>query len=151
MLDATDSALEAHVARLFRDYTQNSTVEFGRSNLGSSGLLETGHWERTTQDFLVKPGFALRDERPVKITHAFNLAGYNRPGDTDFSVSISLLWSLETDGYSRVVTVNKAAVSRIGQRIRYAELETRSPRADGASSAILDAAMREIEKLSNTR
>ena len=151
VLDATDSALGEHVARLFRNYTQNSTVEFGQGNLGSSVLLESGHWEGTTKDFLVKPGFALRDERPVKITHAFNLAGYNRPGDTDFSVSISLLWSLETDGCSRVVTVNNQAVSRIGQRMRYAELETRSPRADGASSAILDAAMREVEKLSSTR
>ena len=148
VLDAIDSALGEHVARLFRNYTQNSTVEVGQSNLGSSGLLETSHWERTTRAFLAKPGFSLRDDRPVRITHAFRLAGYNRPEDTDFGMSITLVWSLETGGFSRAATVNDATVSRIGEQVRYSDLESRSSRADGASTAILTAAMREIEKLS---
>ena len=150
-LDAIDGALGEHVARLFRNYTQSSTVRFGRSNLGSSGLLETSHWERTTKDFLAKPGFSLSDDRPVSITHAFGLAGYNRPENTDFDILTSLAWSLESNGFSCVVAVNDSTVSRIGERIRYSDLETRSPRADGVRTAILTAVMREITSLSTVR
>lgn len=149
VLDAIDGALGEHVARLFRNYAQSSTVALGRSSLNSSGLLRASDWERTKKDLLVKPGFTLSDDRPVKITQVYHLADYNRPGDADFGISITLKWSLEARGFSRVAILNDATVSRIGERIRYSDLETRSPRADGASSAILTAAMREIEKLSN--
>lgn len=149
VLDAIDGALGEHVARLFRNYAQSSTVALGRSSLNSSGLLRASDWERTKKDLLVKPGFTLSDDRPATITQVYHLADYNRPGDADFGISITLKWSLEARGFSRVAIVNDATVSRIGERIRYSDLETRSPRADGASSAILTAAMREIEKLSN--
>lgn len=146
-LDVIDGALSKHLARLFRNYAENSMVEFGRSSLASSELLETGYWERTKKDFFAKPGFSLRDDRPVRITHTFSLAGYRRSGDTDFGISITLMWSLETDGFSRAITVNDAKASMTDERIRYSDLETRSPRADSASASVLSAAMREIEKL----
>lgn len=149
VLEAIDGALGEHVVRLFRNYAQSSTVALGRSSLNSSGLLRASEWERTKKDLLVKPGFTLSDDRPVKITQVYHLAAYNRPGDADFGISITLKWSLEAREFSRVAIVNDSTVSRIGERIRYSDLETRSPRADGASSAILTAAMREIEKLSN--
>ena len=149
VLEAIDGALGEHVARLFRNYAQSSTVALGRSSLNSSGLLRASDWERTKKDLLVKPGFTLSDDRPVTITQVYHLADYSRPGDADFGISITLKWSLEARGFSRVAILNDATVSRIGERIRYSDLETRSPRADGASSAILTAAVREIEKLSN--
>ncbi len=149
VLDAIDGALGEHVARLFRNHAQSSTVELGRSSLSSSGLLRASDWDRTKKGLLVKPGFTLSDDRPVTITQVYHLADYNRPGDADFGISITLKWSLEARGFSRAAIVNDVTVSRIGERIRYSDLETRSPRADGASSAILTAAMREIEKLSN--
>ncbi len=150
-LDAIDGALRKHLARLFRNYAQHSIVEFGRSNLASSELLETGYWERAKKDLFAKPGFSLRDDRPVRITHTFSLAGYNRSGDSDFGISIALMWSLETDGFSRAITVDDATASMTDERIRYSDLETRSPRADSASASVLRAAMREIEKLSAVR
>ena len=149
-LDAVDGALQEHVVQLFRDYLPNSTVEFGRSNLSSSGLLDADHWDRTRTDFFSKPGFSLSDDRPVRITHAFHLWGYNRPGDVDFGVTVTLVWFLEAEGLRRTATVNDTAVPRIEQRVRYSDLETRSPRADGTSSAILQSVVREIETLSST-
>jgi len=150
-LDALDGALNEHVAQLFRDYRPNSTVAFGRSNLSSSGLLEPGHWARTRAEFFAKPGFSLSDERPVRITHTFHLSGYNRPGDADFEVTVTLVWTLGSEGLYRTATVNDAAVPRVEQRVRYSDLDTRSPRSDSGSAAVLRSAAGEIEALSSTR
>ena len=150
-LDAVDGALKEHVAQLFRGCFPSSTIEFGRSNLGSSGLLEPGRWDQTRTEFFAKPGFSLSDDRPVKVTHTFRLSAYNHPGDADFGITVALLWTLESEGFSRNATVNDMADPKLEQRIPYSDLETRSPRADGASSAILSAVMREIENHSNVR
>ncbi len=150
-LDALDTALKEHVALLFRSIFPNSTIEFGSSNVGSSGLLDAGHWERTKMDFIAKSGFALNEKRPLKITHTFRLGGYNRPGEADFEISISLSWSLDAEGFSRTATVNDMTISKIDERIRYSDLETRSARIDGTVSAIENGVRAEVEKLSGAR
>lgn len=150
-LDAIASSLRERVGQLFRDYHQNSTVEFGRRKTNSGSLLETSHWNRTKNDFIAKPGFSLGNTRPLSIVHTFYLSGYSSSGDADFDISVSLQWSFEAHDFSRTVTINDATVPKIDERVRYSDLETRSARADGVSSAILNAVMREIEKLSNVR
>ena len=150
-LDALDTALKEHVALLFRNFFPNSTIEFGSSNVGSSGLLDAGRWERTKTEFIAKPGFALSEKRSLKITHTFRLGGYNRPGEADFEISISLSWSLGAEAFSRTATVNDMTISKIDERIRYSDLETRSARIDSTVSTVLTGIRAEIEKLSGAR
>ena len=151
VLDALDSSLRDHVGRLFRKYSQNSNVEYGQIDLSLGSLLETRRWDRTRDDFFAKPGFSLTTARPVKISHTFHLSGYSSREDVDFGLAVSLLWSFETEACRRTATVNDTTVVEIDERIHYSDIDARSARADSVRSTILNAVMREIEKLSNVR
>ena len=150
-LDALDSSLGEKVAPLFREFHGSSFLKFGTTDVNSGGLLEAGRWERMKKDYIAKPGFSLSNERPLIIARKYSLTGYSRPGDADFSISVSLAWSLEAEGFSRTATVNDATIAKIDERIRYSELETRSARTDGIWSAISTGIRDEIEKLSSAR
>ncbi len=147
VLDAVNHALKEPAARLFRDCRADSTVGFGGSKPASSRLLDPGNWERTRTELLAQPEFSLSDDRLVRITHTCRLAGYCRPGEAGSSVLVTLRWSLGTDGFVRTATVNDTAVPGAGQQNRYADLDTRSPRADSTSSAVLRAVMSEIKRM----
>lgn len=150
-LDALDAALREHVAPLFRNFFPNSTVEFGNSNVNSASLLGAGHWEKTKYVHIANRGFALSDERPLRITHRYRFTNYNCPGEPDFSIVVSVAWTLKAEGFSRTATLNEVPIQKIDDQVRYSDLVARSARIDSTVSAIENGVMDEIEKLSTAR
>ncbi len=150
-LDALDSSLAERVAPLFRFFLGKSFVKIGAIDFNSEGLLETGNWARTKKTFIEKPGFSLSNERPLRISHRYSFEIYDGPGNGGFDISVTLAWSLEAEGFTRMATVNEEPVRKIDGRVRYPDLEARSARIDSAVSAIGNSVKEEIEKLSGGR
>ena len=150
-LNALDSALKEHFAPLFQHYFRNSTVEFGSNNVNLSSILETAHWEQTKKSFITLPGFSLTEERPLKITHMYSFSGNNHPGQADFGITVSLVWTLKSEGFSRLTAVNDAPLPKIDDQVRYSDLATRSARIDSTVDAIQNRVRDEFEKLSSSR
>ena len=151
VLNALDAALGEHVAPLFRKFSRSSTVGFDRREFGSPRLLDTKRWEMTKSEHIATPGFALSDERPLRITHRFRFENYNSPGEPDFSIAASFAWTLKAKGFSRTAAVNDVPLRKIDDRVRYSDLEARSARIDSAVSAMENGVRAEIQKLSAAR
>ena len=147
-LDELEPHLQQQVGELFREVHSSSFLKFGSSDINSGSLLEASNWERTKDRHIVKQGFELNDRRPLEITRKFTFSDYTPAGD-DFSLVVSLVWSLDNEGVSRRVDIDAVPIPKLGDRIRYAELETRSARVDRICSSILRDIRNEIERRTN--
>ena len=150
-LDVLDITLRERFAPLFRHHNSVSLFRFGNTTVSGGHFLESRNWERTKTEQITKPGFTLSNERPQRITHEYKFAGYNGPGSRDFGISVSLVWSLKAEEFSRMATVNDISIPKFEFRVRYSELEARSARIDGAVSIIENGIMVEINKLSGVQ
>ncbi len=147
-LDELDAALKEHVALLFRNSLEHSTVSIGSSQVGSARMLDAVSWEKTKYDHIAKPGFSLSDERPLRISHKYSFPGYTGLRVADFDIVVSAAWTFKTEGFSRSATVNDEPLRKIDDHVRYSELDSRSARIDSTVSAVLTGIKEEIEKLS---
>ncbi len=150
-LDALDSSLGEQASQMFRNFSGISFLRCDTGNFNSSKLLSAGNWPRTMKNYILMPGFTLSNDRPLQITHKYSFSVYNGPKNAGFDMSVSLVWSLEADGFSRTATVNNEPLRNIDERIRYSDLETRSARVDSTVSAIENGIRAEIEKLPGAR
>ena len=147
-LDALEPSLAHHVAQLFRSWHQSSFVVFGEYNVNSSSLLETGRWEQTKTDHIVKRGFRLSDQRPLEITCRYTFGNYAGSGNGDFSLVASVTWSLGAGSVTRKVVIGDVSISKLNTRIPYSELSSRSARIDQMVAGILTGIMKHIESRS---
>ena len=150
-LDALDGSLAERAAPLFRSSYGRSFLKIGPIDFDLEGQLETGAWARTKKTLIEKPWFSLSNERPLRISHRYSFEFYDGPGDGGFDISATLAWSLDAEGFTRTAAVNEKPVRRIGDRVRYPDLEARSARIDSAVSAIGNSVREEIEKLSGAQ
>lgn len=148
-LDAIEPSLANYVAQLFGSWYQSSFVVFGDYKVNSSSLLETGRWEQTKTDHIVKPGLRLSDQRPLEITRRYTFANYTGSGKGGFSLVASVTWSLGAEGVTRKVVIGELSMSRLDTRIPYSELSSRSAKIDQMVAGILTGITMHIESRSD--
>ena len=147
-LDELESSLSRQVAPLFRELQSSSFLEFGSSNVNSGSLLEAGNWERTKDSHIVKKGFNLNNRCPLEISRRFTLSGAAHPEDSDFSLVVTLGWSLDREGFSQGVAIDGAPIPSLSDRVAYSALGTRSAKIDRTCSGILKNIMNAMQSRS---
>ena len=149
-LDELESTLmQQDVSLLFREVQPCSFLKFGAGTVNSSSLLDAGNWEHTKGRYIVKRGFQLSAGRPLEISHRIIFTGHIDPAEFDFSLVVSLTWSLDNKGLSQSVAIGGAPVQKLSDRLLYSELGTRSAKVDRICSGILKAIIKEIESRSD--
>ena len=135
--------------QLFRDVNPSFTVNHGQGRVQIGGLLETGNWERTKNQYIVTRGFGLNDAPPLELQHIYRFQGYTGRGRNDFNVNLSVEWKLGSEGFSRRVTLDEGSLPELEDAFTYSELDTRSGEADRVAAEITASVMREIDRLSS--
>lgn len=147
-LDRVEPILAQHVAPLFRDWRQSSYVVHGENNVNSGSLLEPGRWEQTKRLHIVKHGFQLSDERPLRVTRRYTFVGYARSGNGDFSLVASIAWSIGAESVSRKVVIDEVSISKLDTCVPYCDLGFRSARIDQTVTGLLKGIKNRIESRS---
>ena len=144
-LDGLETSL-TWVSPLFRESNRSSSLKIGSRTTNSSSLLDAGNWNRTKDQFIVKPGFKLIAGRPLEFTREFTFTRPAHDEGLDFNLVVSLTWSLDDKGITQNVVIAGAPVKRLSDRILYSELGTRSAKVDRICSGVYKAIKNEIEK-----
>ena len=147
----TITALEKSLktlAPLFRRAWTTPRVTVGRAEVQGTGLLEPSHWNRTKEQYIVVPGFALDDAKPVELKYEFRFEGYTGKGRRPFDLTLSVVWKLGGDEFRREIAVDGKPKPDLRISSRYADLESRSANVDRMCADVLRAVFAEIERRS---
>lgn len=151
-LDALEATLGQHnVEQLFSEITGISYIKFEGNTTNSSGLLDAEHWEQSRNLYILKRGFRLGDKRPLEITRTLTFRRPSSDEDMGFNFAVSLIWSLDAEGFTQGVVIDGVSDSRLSDRIAYSEVGTRRAKVDRVCSTILRAVMDQIKDHSKTR
>ena len=148
-LDALEASFRPLVGELFRSVNSSFSVEYSGGRVGIGGFFDSGKWETTKQQYIVKPGFALSESRPLTLMHDYRFVNYTGTGSKDFSMAIAVEWQLCGEGFSRMSTVNGEPIPDLENRILYEELDLRSAEVDRTVAVISQRVLQEIQRLSN--
>lgn len=118
----------------------------GKVNGG--GLLQRNRWENTKSNWIVRANFVLSDDLPLVLEHKYTWQNYTGVGRRGFEVTLSAMWELGGEGFSRRVSIDGAPLAALDDRIVYPELETKSPEVDRVVAEISRALLDRIAVLS---
>lgn len=146
-IDALEGSLKT-LAPLFRRTWMTPRVKLGNHEVQSTRLLEPSHWDRTRDEYIVAPGFALDDAKPVELKQEFRFERYTGKGRGPFNITLSVVWTLGGDEFRRELTVDGEPKRDSRISVPYADLESRSVDLDRICADVLRAAFAEIERRS---
>ena len=139
------------VAPLFhRTWTTAGVTVEGRGEVDRSNLLEARHWKRTKDKWIVGPGFALDDAKPIELKQDFSFQEYTGKGKRPFNLTLSIVWRLGGDGFRREIAVGDGEEREPDFLVmrRYADLDRHTASVDQVCADVLRAAFAEIERRS---
>ncbi|MYB77148.1 MAG: hypothetical protein F4X83_08640 [Chloroflexi bacterium] len=148
-LDAMETSFRPLVGELFRSVNSSFSVEYSGGRVGIGGFFESGKWETTKQQYIVKPGFVLSESVPLALTHDYRFVNYTGTGSKDFSMAIAVEWQFGGEGFSRRATVNREPIPSLEYRVLYEELDLSSAEVDRTVAVISQRVLQEIQRLSN--
>ena len=147
-LDALEAASKTLGEELFRRFVKIGYVKVGQDESNSSGLLEARRWEETKKRYLIGPGFRLTDNRPIELRHDYVFTGYTGSSDVDFNVRLSITWKLNSEYFSRSVSINEARLSELDARITYPQLDRQGADVNHVVAQVLQHLLTEIARRS---
>ncbi len=125
---------------LFHGYRHNSHA--GPVHGGS--VLDAGSWERTKETYLVERGFALSDDRPIKLGRDLLFNGYTGSSGADFNMELSITWTLNKTHLLRSLSINETGLSELDASIPYTQLDRQGPDVDHVVAQVLRHLLEEI-------
>ncbi len=147
----TVEGLERHCdqvgAELFSSHHQFVELEHGKIWARARSLAD-GTWERFRSECTNAAGFAITDDKPVRIAFGCSFDGYTGRGSTDFDVNLAVEWSMRSRGVERVVTIDTTAVPVLGLTATPADPSRIPAGADHVVAATVRALLERIEELS---
>lgn len=146
-IDGLERSLKT-LAPLFRRTWTTPRVTVGNREVQASYLLEPSHWNRTKEEHIVAPGFALDDARPVELKHEFRFERYTGKGRGSFDMTLAVVWRLGGDEFRREIAVDGKLKPDLRISFRYADLESRPANVDRICADVLREAFAEIERRS---
>ncbi len=144
-LDKLEGALD-HLSQLFRDYHRISYI--GQNQIIGGGLFSVSDWERTKQEYIVKRGFELSDERQIELREKYRFNHYTRSGNSSFGLILSVGWRLGGEGFLLEAAIDGKPLTAIGHQIAYSELNSRDVAMDHTADGICRCMMEEIDSRS---
>ena len=147
-IDALEGSLKT-LAPLFRRTWTTPRVRLGKHEVQATHLLEPSHWDRTKEEYIVAPGFALDDAKPVELKQEFHFERYTGKGQGPFNMILSVVWTFGGDEFRREVTVDRESKPDSRISVRYTDLESRSVDVDRICADVLRAVFAEIERRSS--
>ena len=149
IINELEIPVERDTAKLFDRFQSSSSVAVGSDGeFSSNDLLKASNWERTKKEHIAKPDFRINNARKLKLAHRYHFNGYIGKGKNSFDLYLSIVWILDSEGFSRDVSIDSAPVPSLGDRVRYSELNDRSARVNYAVGGICRKIREEIESRS---
>ena len=141
--------VERDTAKLFDSLLRSSSVTVGsEGEFTRKDLLKETNWERTKKEHIVRPGFRINNVRKLRLAHTYHFNGYTGKGKAGFDLYLSVVWTLDSEGFSREIIIDNAPVPNLGDRVEYSELNERSAKVSYTVGGICRKIMDEIESRS---
>ena len=149
IISELESPLERDAAKLFDRLWSSSSVAAGSDGeFSQKDLLKAVNWEQAKKKHIVRPGFRINNARKLKLAHRYHFNGYIGKGKNTFDLYLSIEWILDSDGFSREVSINGAPVPNLDDRVKYSELDDRSAKVNYTVGGICKKIREEIESRS---
>ena len=143
ILDKLESVVET-LSRLFHNYNCISYIRLDQSRGGAPFLFSMTNWQQTKQEYIVKLGFELSDERQTELREEYKFNYYTGSGSTYFNLTLSVAWKLGREKFSFEAAIDKDPLTTLGRHIPYSELNGRDAKLDHTVDEICKAMMNEI-------
>ncbi len=148
-LDGLETTIRLLGGELFRIVYSSLSIRFGqKGGINIGGFLETGNWERTKKQYIVKHGFKLSDDLPLELTHTYRFNDYMGSGGNGFNLIVSIGWTLGAKNFSRFGTLDESPIAELDATINYSELHTRSADVDRTVAEVTRHILKRINTLS---
>ena len=145
ILGELEITIERDTAKLFDRSLSSSSVAVGNEGeFIQKDLLKAANWEETKKKHIVRDDFKINNVRKLRLAHRYYFNGYIGKGETGFNLYLSIVWTLDSEGVSREVSINNAPVPNLGDRVEYSELNNRSAEVDYTVAGICKKIMEEI-------
>lgn len=167
VLEKLDRLCERQGSELFDRYLPKKYARLGSSEGVSDDVFGTDQWERTKEEYLVKPGFELSDAQQVELGTEYRFHGYVGEGSQGFDLILSVVWKLGSERFSFKAVIDGNPFTAVGLRrfpqssvkerrhltvidlhIPYSELDSRDAEVDLTVEAICRCMMDEIDSWS---
>lgn len=150
ILSELESPIERDAAKLFDRFWSSSSVAAGSDGeFIQDDLLKAVNWEQTKKKHIVKPDFRINNVRKLKLAHRYHFNGYIGKGENSFDLYLCIIWTLDSEGFSREVSINSAPIPNLGDRVKYSELNDRSAKVNYTVGGICRKIREEIENRSS--
>ena len=149
IISELEGPIEQDTAKLFDTLRSSSSVAVGSDGeFIQSDLLKAVNWEQTKKKRIVKPDFRINNVRKLKLAHRYHFNGYIGKGKNSFDLYLSIVWTLDSEGFSREVSINSAPIPDLGDRVKYSELNDRSAKVNYTVGGVCRKIREEIESRS---
>ena len=149
-VDALDTRL-APLSPLFRRRNGSCRVDAGAGATSGSTLFEKGSWQRTRDEYLLRPGFRLSDARPTVLGYEVRFSHYVGRGNPGFGVTIAVAWSLAADSCRWEATIDGRREPDLAGSMPYAALAGPPDRLDDWTAKISRLMMDAVDRKAGTR
>jgi len=140
-----DTGME-RLPQLFGTHAWSSALTRDGNTVSDDGLLEPAHWTATKQLYLVKPGFALNDNRKVELRREYRFYDYTGGGKKGFNLVVAVAWRLGRSGFGFKAVIDGEPV--LERDTTYAELAVHTPDVGGTADRLCRVVIKKIETLS---
>ena len=167
VLEKLDRLCERQGSELFDRYLPKRYARLGSSGGVSGDVFGTDQWERTKEEYLVKPDFELSDAQPIELGTEYHFHGYVGVGSQGFDLILSVVWKLGSERFSFEAVIDANPFTAVDRRrfpqsfvkerrhltvidlhIPYSELDSRDAEVDHTVEAICGCMMDELDSQS---